>query len=86
MLMNMKQRKPIHNLTMQYSRPCLVLCINVLTEKSLAIWMNEHVNVGDISVQKTSLPITDLSIYTLIALGDSSNLITSISRTITTRQ
>ena len=48
--------------------------------------MNEHVNVGDISVQKTSLPITDLSIYTLIALGDSSNLITSISRTITLRQ
>ena len=27
--------------------------------------MNEHVNVGDISVQKTSLPITDLSIYTV---------------------
>ena len=86
MLMNMKQRKPIHNLTMQYSHACMVLCINVLTEKSLAIWMNEHVNVGDISVQKTSLPITDLSIYTLIALGDSSNRITSISRTITPRQ
>ena len=80
MLMNMKQRKPIHSLS------CLVLCINVLTEKSLAIWINEHVNVGDISVQKMSLPITDLSIYTLIALGDSSNLLSSISQTITPRQ
>ena len=44
-----------------------------------------HVNVGDISVQKKSLPTIDLSIYTLNALGDSSNLIRSISQTITPR-
>ena len=39
----------------------------MLTEKSLAIWMNEHVNVGvHISMQKMSLPITNLSIYVVV--------------------